>query len=538
MKKYLFLFAVLVNVSAVAQVKIGDNPTVINGGSLLEMESSNKGVLFPRVDLYRTWEWGLAGIPEQGMVVYNKSAFLTSSDFAPALPGNIGLYYWDGTRWVGLKGVSAQAGDFWGLLGNAGTKGNYNGTGGSGGLIGAGGYPGAPVRDFNFLGTTDDQNLLLATNNTVRAVFNRGGSLFGGSGYGYNPYFETRSSIIFGAGNTDSSGESVMVGTNNLNVFPGFGSIMGGLSNYNKGVNSIVSGSSNFNEGSYNIVSGKFNVATKYTKGSLVIGESNALRLAAPYVPPPVMYDGDEGPLNANLVTGFNNKIEYNGTKSSINNIVSGNSNLAIGSFNSVFGSLNSSDGNDNVVGGSSNSIKGNNSSSFGTFNEVNANASFAFGGLNRVNTGHEYSVVFGESASTTNSRQFVARFNNGYQLYSGAATGVTLNAGAGTWTSISDYRSKSHIQTIDYGLAAVMQLKPSSYNYIGTNRVSFGFVAQDVQTIVPEIVDQTQMGPDKDYLGVRYVELIPILTKAIQEQQKQIEELKMELSKIKKNQK
>ena len=63
------------------------------------------------------------------------------------------------------------------------------------------------------------------------------------------------------------------------------------------------------------------------------------------------------------------------------------------------------------------------------------------------------------------------------------------------------------------------MKLQPVSYRYKDNENTSIGFIAQDVKEVVPEVVDQTKMGPDHDYLGVRYSELVPVLTKAIQEQ-------------------
>ena len=43
--------------TAQAQVKIGDNPTTINLGSVLELESTNKGLLMPRISLANTTTW-------------------------------------------------------------------------------------------------------------------------------------------------------------------------------------------------------------------------------------------------------------------------------------------------------------------------------------------------------------------------------------------------------------------------------------------------------------------------------------------------
>jgi hypothetical protein len=58
---------------AKAQVKVGQNPTEINKGSILELESANKGLLFPRVSLINTTTWSLAtsSVPVAGMILIN-----------------------------------------------------------------------------------------------------------------------------------------------------------------------------------------------------------------------------------------------------------------------------------------------------------------------------------------------------------------------------------------------------------------------------------------------------------------------------------
>ncbi|WP_316807046.1 hypothetical protein [Pedobacter agri] len=56
---------------AKAQVKIGENPTEINKASILELESNNKGLLFPRVNLQNTTTWSLASgsVATAGMIL-------------------------------------------------------------------------------------------------------------------------------------------------------------------------------------------------------------------------------------------------------------------------------------------------------------------------------------------------------------------------------------------------------------------------------------------------------------------------------------
>src|SRR5689334_553418 len=72
-----------------AQVKIGNNPNTIDVNSLLELESTNKGFLAPRVALNNaTSVTPLTGVVTEGMLVYSTGGTLTN-----------GFYVWSGTRW-------------------------------------------------------------------------------------------------------------------------------------------------------------------------------------------------------------------------------------------------------------------------------------------------------------------------------------------------------------------------------------------------------------------------------------------------------
>lgn len=103
-----------------------------------------------------------------------------------------------------------------------------------------------------------------------------------------------------------------------------------------------------------------------------------------------------------------------------------------------------------------------------------------------------------------------------------GTGTGVNIPAGTSSWVSNSDRRLKENINPITYGLNTVMAMNPSTYKYISTNKKSLGFIAQEMEEVVPEVVSENPDG----YLGISYTELIPVLVKAIQEQQAVIESL------------
>ncbi|WP_051662710.1 tail fiber domain-containing protein [Flavobacterium sp. KJJ] len=90
-----------------------------------------------------------------------------------------------------------------------------------------------------------------------------------------------------------------------------------------------------------------------------------------------------------------------------------------------------------------------------------------------------------------------------------------------------SDIRLKKNIIPLKYGLADVLKIDPISYNWKedNTGKVKIGVSAQQVQTILPEVVDVANDA--NKTLGVNYAEMVPVLINAIKEQQTQIEELK-----------
>jgi hypothetical protein len=83
--------------------------------------------------------------------------------------------------------------------------------------------------------------------------------------------------------------------------------------------------------------------------------------------------------------------------------------------------------------------------------------------------------------------------------------------------TVTSDIRLKDNIIETKYGLETVMQISPVSYQLKSdeNNKVHLGFKAQEIQELIPEIVTTA---PDSGMLSMAYSEMLPVLTKAIQE--------------------
>lgn len=94
-----------------------------------------------------------------------------------------------------------------------------------------------------------------------------------------------------------------------------------------------------------------------------------------------------------------------------------------------------------------------------------------------------------------------------------------------------SDATLKTNIAPSPYGLNEVLRMNPVQYEWKdnpgGSKEV--GLLAQDVLKLIPEAVVVPE---DGSAMGLKYSELIPVLIKAIQEQQKEIEALKLKLPK------
>ncbi|OAI41578.1 hypothetical protein AYO38_00665 [bacterium SCGC AG-212-C10] len=92
-----------------------------------------------------------------------------------------------------------------------------------------------------------------------------------------------------------------------------------------------------------------------------------------------------------------------------------------------------------------------------------------------------------------------------------------------GTFTP-SDVRLKHNVEDIPYGLDSILALRPVTFalNSDPANLEHIGVVAQEVEQVLPSIVYRPDGDPDAT-LSVNYTELIPVLIKAVQQQQEQI---------------
>jgi hypothetical protein len=122
--------------------------------------------------------------------------------------------------------------------------------------------------------------------------------------------------------------------------------------------------------------------------------------------------------------------------------------------------------------------------------------------------------------------------------LVNGAGTIYAVNT---TVQSVSDIAFKENIRDLELGLKHILDLKPRRFDWKegkGLNeKNTIGFIAQEVEESIPDIVKddwKVNMQDDKVYKSLGMTNMIPVLVKAMQEQQQMIETLKAEVAELK----
>jgi hypothetical protein len=107
----------------------------------------------------------------------------------------------------------------------------------------------------------------------------------------------------------------------------------------------------------------------------------------------------------------------------------------------------------------------------------------------------------------------------------------IQVNTSSVTYSTTSDHRLKENVTPVSDGISRLQQLKPSRFNFIANpSETVDGFIAHEVQTVVPEAITGTKDAVDDDgnpvYQGIDQSKLVPLLTAALQEAIGRIETL------------
>ena len=129
-------------------------------------------------------------------------------------------------------------------------------------------------------------------------------------------------------------------------------------------------------------------------------------------------------------------------------------------------------------------------------------------------------------SANTAYRVPFTSADTGNVSLFSDTADGMTYNPStntlvAGTYNTTSDERIKRNINPIDDALEILNELNGVRFEWKNSGVPSAGVIAQDVEKVLPELVDEVD-----DIMRVNYDGLIGVLIESVKTLSKRVEEL------------
>ena len=116
----------------------------------------------------------------------------------------------------------------------------------------------------------------------------------------------------------------------------------------------------------------------------------------------------------------------------------------------------------------------------------------------------------------------------------------ITAFGNTSNFTTLSDIKYKKDVTRISESLDRILELKPSKFVWKTTDTEDIGFIAQEVEEVIPEVVLTDKEGimgaPDtKDYKTITYPKLIPLLVDSIQELTKKVSTLEDKIKELEK---
>jgi len=136
--------------------------------------------------------------------------------------------------------------------------------------------------------------------------------------------------------------------------------------------------------------------------------------------------------------------------------------------------------------------------------------------------TGNGVGGAFAACSAATSSASGItwAVFSNSlsqYQFYVNYAG--TVLARSTSISALSDQREKENIRSLETGLTEVMALQPRRFDWKnGSASNVAGFIAQEVEAVLPDLIDEYQINDKETRMAVKMGDILPTLVKAVQE--------------------
>ncbi|MDC8003279.1 tail fiber domain-containing protein [Aureisphaera galaxeae] len=557
--------------------QVGINTTTPGNGAMLDVTSTDKGMLIPRVNIADLATIApITGGGTESLLVYN-----TNTTTGP------GFFYWDGSMWVGLSGSSS--GDKWDLEGNAGTT------------------PGTGAGQ-NFVGTTDAQDVIIASNNSAVARLSTAGQVEAArDGSSTVPSFTFTS-------DTDSG--LYLSGTNQITLATGGTDRVsftsdGRIRAHEAGTleNPLFAWTADTNKGFYSPGADMFGLVTNGTERFRIPNANQVYAMANGSNGAPFYSWGSD--TNTGLWRSAGDRLNFTaGGREFIELLENGdNSILTMNDAGSITDLRIESDGEENMfymnavedqifvretdhhistyidpfnayadgtgagggtgiqysiagwnqgnLGGGINGVIEDTSNPYAAIEGSTEGNGIATRGLITSTTSTGYATT-GETSSLTGIGVYgysPTSFSGGtgFAVYSEGDLGYTDGV-----YNLSDRRSKRNIQDITTALDKIKSIEGVTYQYDDTKfnsqrsqdgRTYYGFLAQNIKEVMPEAVTEKkifyrnpevgkrsareEMGSEILLDAVNYQAVIPVLVEAMKEQQKLIEDQNQKIQEL-----
>ncbi|GEM_PF-806698 len=415
LKKIITVCIILFSI-VIGKAQVGIGTTAPDGA--LDITSSTDGLLIPRVALTITTSALPLTSPTISELVYNSA---TVADVTP------GYYYWDGGKWVRL--ADGIVSNDWSILGNSGTT---------------------PAT--NFIGTTDDNDLIFRRNNLRAGRLGSDNTSFGLNSL--NPFTTGTRNTAIGANvlNTNTSGtRNTAIGENTL-----FSNTTGG-ENVAMGAGSLFSNTI----GNQNTAIGRNALTTNSTGGSNTglgylamrdntIGEFNTAVGRSALLSNNVGIQNSAIGVNALFANTVGNYNSVLGVQAGRDN-TSGNNNTAVG-YQSLFSNL---AGNNNVAIGNQ-----------AGFAETGSDKLY----ISNSNTTPTTSLIYGEFSPLR-----ILRTNSLFQIGDPIGTGYQFPIARGTANQILQSDGVGVLTWVDPSALSITETDPNAWKITGNTGIVDG---------------------------------------------------------------
>jgi len=295
--------------------------------------------------------------------------------------------------------------------------------------------------------------------------------------------------------------------------------------NNTTGVENTVLGAVAFEDntsGSYNTAIGRHSLANNTTADNNTAVGYQALYSTTGGSNTAIGYQAGQNITTGTSNTALGRRALHNTTTGSGNygigdaagrDITTGSKNVVIGGYGGNQGGLDIRTSSNNIV------------LSDGDGNPklyINSGTTYFFGTSSLPNASVQGFGVSGQtiytSATSTSTRNHHIFYNG-----NGAVGTIKTSGSATSYNTSSDYRLKENVVDLTGATARLNQLAPKRFNFIADDTTTVdGFIAHEVQSIVPEAITGTHNEVDDDgnpvYQGIDQSKLVPLLVATIKE--------------------